>query len=916
TYYIQSSASGCTDIEPVTVIINTTPVLSITNPLAVCSPSTVDLTNASVTSGSTGAGTLTYWTDAGATTSLTSANAVSASGTYYIQSSASGCTDIEPVTVTINPSPVLSITNPPGVCSPATVDITAASVTSGSTGAGTLTYWTNAGATTSLTSPNAVSASGTYYIQSSASGCTDIEPVTVIINTTPVLSITNPLAVCSPSTVDLTTSSVTAGSTGGGTLSYWTNSSATTVLTSPGAVSASGTYYIQSSVSSCSDIQPVTVTINPSPVLSITNPPAVCSPATVDITAASVTSGSTGVGALTYWTDAGATTSLTSPNAVSVSGTYYIQSSASGCTDIEPVTVVINTTPVLSITNPPAVCSPATVDITATTVTSGSTGAGTLTYWTDAGATTSLTSPNAVSASGTYYIQSSASGCTDIEPVTVIINTTPVLSITNPLAVCSPSTIDLTNASVTAGSAGGGTLTYWTDAGATTSLTSPSAVSASGTYYIQSSSSGCTDIEPVTVVINTTPVLSITNPAAVCSPATVDITAASATSGSTGSGTLTYWTDAGATTSLTSPNAVSVSGTYYIQSSASGCTDIEPVIVTIQALPLPPSPTSNSPICSGGTLNLISGVTNGTVNWTNPSGAPIPGNDPQINNVYLFGHAGIYSATLTINGCTSSPATTNVVINPPSAAPVVQANNPQCAGTSLQLNAETITNATYSWTGPNGFTSSQQNPLINNLSAQNVGSYYLSVIVNGCESAASQTTATIDYADALFTATPLTGITPHNVNFLNQSFFANNYIWHFGTGISSTQKDTSYTYTEGGSYEVILIAYSSLANCPDTFSISILVESDSFLEIPNVFSPNGDGKNDMFKVKSRGLKSYSCSIYNRWGKLVFVSDDYNVGWDGKVSGKETADGAYFVMIKAEGLDGKPYEHTGTVTLIR
>ncbi len=88
---------------------------------------------------------------------------------------------------------------------------------------------------------------------------------------TPQLVITNPAAVCAPSTVDLTNPAVTAGSIGGGTLSYWTNSSATTPLANPNAVAVGGTYYIQSTSGTCKDIEPVVVTINSVPVVTLTN---------------------------------------------------------------------------------------------------------------------------------------------------------------------------------------------------------------------------------------------------------------------------------------------------------------------------------------------------------------------------------------------------------------------------------------------------------------------------------------------------------------------------------------------------------------------------------------------------------------------------------------------------------------------
>src|SRR5262249_33485545 len=205
------------------------------------------------------------------------------------------------------------------------------------------------------------------------------------------------------------------------------------------------------------DIQPVTVTINAKPTLVITNPAAVCAPATVDLTAAGVTAGSTPGLTYTYFTDAAGTIVLASPNAVTTSGTYYIVgTSAAGCSDIQPVTVTINAKPTVVITNPAAVCAPATVDLTAAAVTAGSTPGLTYTYFTDAAGTIVLASPNAVTTSGTYYIVgTSAAGCSDIQPVTVTINAKPTVVITSPAAVCAPATVDLTAAAVTAGSTPG-----------------------------------------------------------------------------------------------------------------------------------------------------------------------------------------------------------------------------------------------------------------------------------------------------------------------------------------------------------------------------------------------------------------------------------------------------------------------------
>lgn len=157
----------------------------------------------------------------------------------------------------------------------------------------------------------------------------------------------------------------------------------------------------------------------------ITGPDEVCANATGNVYSVVNTPGST----YTWTVPAGATiTAGQGTNSITVtfgtSGGDITVVETIGCGDGPPVTysVSIIASPVLNITNPASVCAPGTVDITAPAVTAGSTGAGTLTYWTDASATSPLNSPAAVAVSGTYYIQTGTGTCTDIAPVTVTID--------------------------------------------------------------------------------------------------------------------------------------------------------------------------------------------------------------------------------------------------------------------------------------------------------------------------------------------------------------------------------------------------------------------------------------------------------------------------------------------------------------
>ena len=166
----------------------------------------------------------------------------------------------------------------------------------------------------------------------------------------------------------------------------------------------------------------------------------------------------------------------------------------------------------------------------------------------------------------------------------------------------------------------------------------------------------------------------------------------------------------------------------------------------LYVVPAAPTAGNNGPLCAGSTLNLTASTVSGaTYAWTGPSGFTSTQQNPSISNAQVA-NSGTYSVTATVNGQTSAAGTTVVTVNAIPPAPTASNNGPITAGATLNLYASTVAGATYAWTGPNGFSSSAQNPSISNAQVANSGTYSVTATVNGCASAAGTTIATVNAA--------------------------------------------------------------------------------------------------------------------------------------------------------------------------
>ncbi|MEL7194079.1 MAG: gliding motility-associated C-terminal domain-containing protein [Bacteroidota bacterium] len=161
---------------------------------------------------------------------------------------------------------------------------------------------------------------------------------------------------------------------------------------------------------------------------------------------------------------------------------------------------------------------------------------------------------------------------------------------------------------------------------------------------------------------------------------------------------------------------------------------------------------------------------------------------------------------------------------------------------------------------------------------------------------------------------PLIG---NNVQLINLSVDATDYLWAFGDGNFSNEENPTHIYEESGSYTIELVAYDPLFLCPDTAYLTLFLVPPGIIYVPNVFTPNGDNRNDDFFAVGIQVASFQLDIYDRWGRLLktlFALEDY---WDGtNKNNNPVQEGVYVWKMRATLNDGSRVDKVGTVTLVR
>jgi gliding motility-associated-like protein len=157
-----------------------------------------------------------------------------------------------------------------------------------------------------------------------------------------------------------------------------------------------------------------------------------------------------------------------------------------------------------------------------------------------------------------------------------------------------------------------------------------------------------------------------------------------------------------------------------------------------------------------------------------------------------------------------------------------------------------------------------------------------------------------------------------NITIINNSVNGQTGTWDFGDGQTSSFSpgiDVVHGYAEAGTFELTL-NISTADGCTDTTTQQICVLPEEPVFIPDIFSPNEDGRNDTLYVRGKLISRLEFRIYSRWGEVVFEAKDVSQGWDGKVRGEPAPSGSYYYTITATIGSATRVEEVGEIVLIR
>lgn len=781
TYTVTSP--GCAGTATRTVTVNPSPTISV-NSLSICSGQNATLT---------ATGGTTYAWSTGATTNPITVSPTSTTS-YTVTGTTAGCSNTAVATVTIGGG--ISVTvNSPTICDGQSATLTA--------NGGTTYSWSTGSTANPLTvSPTTTTS---YTVTGTTGGCSGTTVATVTVNPIPLVTSTNS-TICNGQTTSLV-----AG--GAATYSWNTGSTSGNLTITP---TTTTTYTVTGTSSGCSNTATGTVTVNAIPSITV-NSPSICPGLSATLTAN---------GGTTYSWNTGETTNPISVSPA-VTTTYTVTGTTLGCSSTAVATVTLNNNLTVDAGLDDTICFGANTILNVTPVAAGSAYA-----WLPAAGLNNATiaNPTANPTTTTTYTVTvtNASGCSGSDAVTIFVD--PQLSATNISGI--NITCNGANNGQTIVIPNGGTTPYtynWTG-GCTGAACSGLAA---GSYTVT-----VTDAIGCTATADTT----ITEPAAIVAAisTSTQVTCNGACNGSAtataigGTGAYSYtWNTTPVQTTATATGLCAGTYTCTIKD-ANNCTNTTSVTITQPSI-VELAPIANVIICNGGTTTLTANAIggNGPYNYTwSPATGLSATNIP--NPIATPASTTTYTVNATdVNGCTATPVTVTVTVNPPLSV-IATGSTSLCPGATTIITA-TASNGdggpySYSWSPAAGLNNpSSASPT----ATAGTTTTYTVTATDGCSPAATATvTVTVQSLPVTnFTADVTSGCAPLCVNFADGSSVAGGTIsswnWNFGDPSSSgnnvsTLQNPTHCFLNGGQYTITLTTTSN-GGCTSTLTIPTMI---------------------------------------------------------------------------------------------
>ncbi|MBN4062310.1 gliding motility-associated C-terminal domain-containing protein, partial [Bacteroidales bacterium AH-315-I05] len=885
TYSI--TVNGCSDSDTEQIIVVTNPDATITSSPGPYCTSDAAFGLTSVDGGGTWSGTGVSGTNFDP--------AIAGAGTHIItyDITSGTCSDSDTEQMIVNQTPDATITAVSTLCTtdpPVTL--------SAATGGGT---WTGTGVSGGNFDP-AIAGTGTHIItyDVTSGGCSDSDTEQIIVVTNPDATITSAPGPYCTSDAAFGLTSVDGGGTWSGTGVSGTNFDP--------AIAGAGTHTITYDISagSCSDSDTEQIVVEQTPDATITPIATLCTTDPAVILNAATTGGT--------WTGPGGASGGTFDPSIAGAGTYTItyNVTSGSCSDSDTEQVIVIDNANATINAVGSMCSTDTA-ITLTAVTGGGT-------WAGNGITNAAngTFDPGVAGIGTHIITYSISGsCGDSDTEQIIVSNSANAAIPQVGPYCANGTpIDLELATN-----GGGT---WSGTGITDPVngTFDPASAGIGTHtitYTISGSCGDSDTQDIEVVAQQNAVINPTG--TVCDNQGV-ITLSASTPGGT-------WSGPGTSSNGTFDPSGLGAGTYtvtYILGNPCPDTGTYNVVVQ-QGADATINPAG--PFCADAGTTTLTAVQSGG-SW---SGTGIQDPSAGTFNPSLAG-AGTHTITYSLTGTCGDTETILLIIYAIPDTPVV-ASTVVC-NYDLQPLVSSSSGGSINWYSDPGASillegdTFQYIPNIDTTASSTTYTYYVQEQIGICKSVVVAVTYNVININASFEPDPDSGQVDLEVFFENNSIGVDDttgiFNWDFGDGETSSEFEPTHTYEDKGYHTIILEISDSNGICTSIASFTIRAVAISDINLPNIFSPNGDNYNEVFNVNGIHLKSINAEIFNRWGQLIYIWNTVEGGWDGRtISGTIAPPGTYYYLIDAIGynideITGKEkddiYEFRGSVTLVR